>query len=290
MRGNDRHRILPNSLAKKILLFKELNFKELKEKIQKVTNLKLDGYREEYLFRRISYHFNKADVNSMEEYFQLLAQKKEFVNELLDCITVNLSYFFRDKHSFEFLQNEILPELISRYSHLRIWSMGCSIGAEIYSIALILDYLKALYKAELIATDTDQGALLQAIGGKYSPNDLKHLPDIYKKYFKKLEGERVVKPYEVDQDIKDSVTFLKHDLTSGLPLSGTRGMRRYHLLVCRNVMIYFSHEVKENLYQLFYEWLEPGGVLFIGANEIVIGPAKEKFKRIQSQFYRKPLY
>ncbi|MDX1920983.1 MAG: CheR family methyltransferase, partial [Candidatus Caenarcaniphilales bacterium] len=87
---------------------------------------------------------------------------------------------------------------------------------------------------------------------------------------------------------KEAVKFEKHDLTTCTPVMKKNIFRRYHLLICRNVMIYFSNDTKQKLYEFFYEWLEPGGILFIGANETIIGPARFKFQKINSQFYRKP--
>lgn len=285
----NRQRVLSPALAKKILHFREFDFAKIKDKLQRLIGFKLDGYREEYLIRRISYHFNRSFNDTLESYFKQLSDDKEFLDDLVDCLTVNLSYFFRDKTSFDYLQKEILVELLRRFNRIRVWSLGCSIGAEIYSIAMILHTMGALNRAELIGTDNDSGALIRAVKGHFNLNEMRNVSSFYKKFFTELppeEGQQ--KLFALNPLICEAVHFAKHDLTTCLPLEGIKSSRKFQLLVCRNVMIYFSKDMKEKLYDLFYEWLEPGGVLFVGANELVIGPAKNKFKMIQSQFYLKP--
>jgi len=259
----------------------------VKDRLQR-HGLLLNGYREEFLLRRISYHFNRSGIESTEEYFLRLSKDPQFLNDLIDSLTVNLSYFFRNKESFEFLKCDVFPHLFNKFKRVRIWSMGCSIGAEIYSVALILHAMNCLDKAELIATDSDQSVLLRAQTGKYCPTELKHFPKEYEKYLIKTdESFNRHKMVLLDPIIKNAVYFQRHDLTSLKPLT-KKGMRKFQLLICRNVMIYFSREIKESLYSLFYDWLEPGGILFIGANELLMGPAKNKFEAIRSQFYKKP--
>jgi chemotaxis protein methyltransferase CheR len=289
----NQHRTVSPSLAKKILHFREFDFRKIKDKLQVLIGVKLDGYREEYLIRRISYHFNKSFNDSLDGYFRQLSEDKEFLNELVDCLTVNLSYFFRDKTSFDYLQKEILSDLLKRFDNIRVWSMGCSVGAEIYSIAMILQTMNALNRSELIATDNDSGALIRAVKGQFTAGEMRNVTAYYKKFFSEIsqswEEEKAQKIYALNPLICQSVTFAKHDLTSCLPLGGRKSLKRFHLLVCRNVMIYFNKDIKEKLYEMFYEWLEPGGILFVGANELVTGPAKTKFKMIQNQFYIKPI-
>jgi len=282
---NEAH--TPRALARKITLFNQIDFNLVKNRLERHGVL-LNGYREEFLIRRVSYHFNRSDVESTEEYFLRLTKDPAFLNDLLDSLTVNLSYFFRDKESFEYLKKDIFPQLFHKFKKVRIWSMGCSIGAEIYSVALILHAMGLLDRSELIATDNDQGVLHRAQLGKYCPTELKNLPKEYDKYFLKTdENYNRQKMLLIDPSIKSNVYFQRHDLTSGKPLA-KKGLRKFQLLICRNVMIYFSKEAKENLYSQFYDWLEPGGILFIGANELLMGPVKYKFETLRSQFYRKP--
>jgi len=90
-----------------LLLGPNIDFKEIIEKVQKITNLKLDGYREEYLTRRIIYHLSKNKITNLNHYFEKLTKDKELLDSLIDCLTVNVSSFFRDKSSFDYLQKKI---------------------------------------------------------------------------------------------------------------------------------------------------------------------------------------
>lgn len=276
-------------VSKEIFAISEVDFTQLKDFLQKKFNIKLDGYRDEYIARRISYHFRKSRANNLEDYLEQLNTNELFIHDLLDVLTVNVSYFFRDFESFELLRTTFLPELLHRFPYIRAWSMGCSNGAEIYSIALILHSIGALNKADLLATDNDVGALKRALKGEFHQQDLKNLPEQYKGFFSKIDREGEQASFLLSSNIKKSVKFEKHDLTTCIPVTKKNIFRKYHFLICRNVMIYFSHDVKQRLYEAFYDWLEPGGILFIGANEMIIGPARSKFQKINSQFYRKPL-
>ncbi len=274
--------------SRSTFLFSEIEYCKVKNFLQKKYSLNLEGYRDEYLLRRVSYHCKKSQIRDFDQYFQQIAINEKLASELIDVITVNVSYFFRDVKSFEILKREVLPELISKFLHPRIWSIGCSVGAEIYSIALILHSLGMLNKCDLTASDTDDGALNKAQEGIFNTKELKNLPKEYKKYFSPNKTNKYLPTYTINQLFKQSVEYQKHDVTS-LEMIKTKGVaRRYHLIVCRNLMIYFSQEIKEKLYDAFFDWLEPGGILFIGANELLFGPAKKKFEPINSQFYRKP--
>ena len=267
-------------LARKISLFSEIDFKVIQRKVEKI-GIKLDAYREDYLARRISYHFNRSLVSNLNEYFDKLSSDEVFLFDLIDCINVNFSYFFRDFEKFEHLKQFILPLLMNAFQHrkLKVWSVGCSIGAEIFSISFILKSLNYLESANLVASDIDREALLRAKDGKYFLRELRSLPTEYLNYFTEC-GE---KEFSLDQSIKDAVKFYLHDISNLNSLNN----KKYHLLICRNVVIYFKKELKEKLYSAFYEWLEPGGILFIGANESILGESKNKFQSLGKQFYRK---
>lgn len=273
---------------KEIFAISGVDFAQLKEFLQRKFNVKLDGYRDEYILRRVSYHFRKSRAKDLNDYLSQLTDNELLIHDLLDVLTVNVSYFFRDNDSFELLRTTLMPELLNRFPSVRVWSMGCSMGAEIYSVALILHSMGALNKADLLATDNDVGALKRALKGEFHQQDLKTLPEQYKGFFTRIEKEGERAGFQISDQMKHSVKFEKHDLTTCTPVMKKNIFRKYHLLICRNVMIYFSHEIKEKLYEAFYNWLEPGGILFIGANEMIIGPARNKFEKINSQFYRKP--
>jgi chemotaxis protein methyltransferase CheR len=247
------------------------------------TDLQLAGYREEYLLRRIAYHFVKTNTLSIKEYIYRLAHEPVFLDELLDYLMINVSSFFRDPKSFTYLETEILPSVLEKLIRPRIWSAGCSIGTEIYSIALILNKLDLLEKTELVASDNDPQALSKGKSAIYTENEMKSLPQEYLQYFHKNSSGA----WEIQDNLRKAVNFLQHDLFSEQKLPGRFGIKSFDLLVCRNVTIYFSQDLKEKIYKLFTQCINPGGILFVGANEALCGPAEEAFKAIHKQFYQK---
>ncbi|MDX1921118.1 MAG: CheR family methyltransferase, partial [Candidatus Caenarcaniphilales bacterium] len=174
---------------KEVFAINEVDFGELKNFLLKNFSLKLDGYRDEYLLRRVSYHFRKSRAQSLNDYLERLTKEELLIHDLLDVLTVNVSYFFRDGESFDFLKKNILPELLHRFPYLRVWSMGCSIGAEIYSVALILHSMEALSRVDLLASDNDVGALKKAVKGEFHTKELRTLPDQFRSCFTKIERE-----------------------------------------------------------------------------------------------------
>ncbi|MFN5539125.1 MAG: CheR family methyltransferase [Candidatus Melainabacteria bacterium] len=283
---------LKGPLGGNFLLFRELDFQKLKEKIQKVNGIKLNGYRDDFLQRRLIYHFTKNKINGIDEYIDELSFNQILIKDLMDCLSINLSYFFRDQESFLLLKEKILPELFQKfheYDELVIWSLGCSVGAEILSVALTLNSMGLLDKAKLIALDNDSLILERAQKGLYFPQELKFLPNEYEHFFSPISDESSnQESMQIDPELVKRIQFIRHDLTLGLPRKGIMKEQSPHLIISRNVIIYFSRETKETLYETIWKNLLPSGVLFIGSNELISGPAKDKFKKIDNQFYLKP--
>jgi chemotaxis protein methyltransferase CheR len=271
------------SLSKKIQEFSKLNIEQIKS-LAKIAGIRCEDYREDYLMRRMAYHFNKSRAVSLEEYFHLLSVDSFLKHQLVDYLNVNTSCFFRDSASFDYLRSEVLPEMFTNFPKVNIWSMGCSIGAEIYSVALILSALKKLRRSELIASDIDIDAMNRAKRGEYFQNEIKNIPDEFRGYFNNYEDLKN-RTY-LSKEIIQEVEFFVYDLNSSSPLNDTLP-KKFHLLMCRNVMIYFSPEVKKTLYKKFHDLLEPKGILFIGESEIITNPRHLGFEQINKHFYRK---
>ena len=196
----------------------------------------------------------------------------------LSYLTINTSEFFRDQVVFATLKKEIFPELLKKYGNgLKIWSAGCSIGAEPYTLAIILDTLKALYRAQIIGTDIDKKALQEAKKGIYSGKYLDKMPqDLIQRYFFK-EGE----VYRIKPEIQSSIIFKHHNLLRDSPLYGC------HLILCRNVFIYFKPETQDFFLQRFAAALKAGGYLVIGSAEYISNPQKYMLKKRFNTIYQK---
>jgi len=177
------------------------------------------------------------------------------------------------------LGHKILPMLLKTRSPLKIWSAGCAHGAEPYSIAMLLAEMTAPWQRHyILATDVDQTALeLAQAGGPYSVEEVRTItPYFLAKYFKQTaEG------YMVSDRLRSMVDFRVHDLLSD-PFDSD-----FDLIVCRNVVIYFTDSAKDSLYQRFYDALRPGGIFFVGGTEIISRSREIGFANIAISFYQR---
>ena len=160
---------------------------------------------------------------------------------------------------------------------LKLWSAGCSIGAEAYTLAMLMSEAAPLQSYSLLATDLDRGALEKARArGPYAEEDILNLhPAQRRKYLTPAA------PYYVSESLQKRIRFEEQDLLLDQFETG------FDLIICRNVVIYFTAEAKDALYARFCAALRPGGILFLGGTEIMSGPAKYGFQNFGISFYRK---
>ena len=191
-----------------------------------------------------------------------------------------MSEFFRTPDKFGKLETDVIPDLLKRSPTLNIWSAGCSIGAEVYSLTMILKDLTPGKKHRLLATDLDIEIIAKAKKGVYSDNELKALdPKRKDKYFTKTSDGK----YAIKDEIKQCVEFKRHNLLKDPFEKG------FDLILCRNVVIYFTEEAKDKLYRNFFASLKPGGILFVGATEAILNARNMGYVNYQPFFYQKPL-
>lgn len=200
---------------------------------------------------------------------------KEFINYM----TINVTEFFRTPEKFLDLETKVLPEILAKSSKLNIWSAGCSVGAEPYSLAMILKDMTPTVKHRILATDLDAEMLGKAKGGVYTSAEFKNISNNRaSKYFKEINGT-----YAIDGEIKSCIEFKQHNLLLDKFETG------FDLILCRNVVIYFTEEAKDVLYRRFLKSLKPGGVMFVGGTEAILNFRDIGFTSYLPFFYRKPL-
>lgn len=248
-----------------------------KQWVRKEFGLDLSAYKANQLHRRILSLMSRVGVNSIDEYINLLKKDSSQRQRFLDFITINVTEFFRNPEIFEELKAKIEKELISNSRSLKIWSAACSIGAEPYSIAMILDNLTHRANHKIIATDIDSTILTKAKVGKYTYNEIKNVKKEYMDKHFKIEGDK----YIINSKIKSMVSFKKHDLILDKYDSG------FDLIVCRNVVIYFNQDVKDDIYKKFSSSLKKGGLLFVGATESIYNYRDYGFEKASTFIYRK---
>ncbi|MCY6353949.1 CheR family methyltransferase [Clostridium sp. ZS2-4] len=245
--------------------------------VLKEFKIDLSAYKSNQLHRRILSLMSRVGVSTVDEYVNLLKKDESQKLKFLDFITINVTEFFRNPEIFEELRNKIENELLPKEKNLKIWSAACSIGAEPYSIAMILENLKVKGRHSILATDIDNNILQRAKKGEYVSSEIKNVKDEYlQKYFKQINDK-----YIIDPKIKSMVTFKRHDLILDNYEKG------FDLIVCRNVVIYFNQDVKNQIYKKFSASLKQGGLLFVGATESIYNYKDYGFEKASTFIYKK---
>ncbi|MBB6452206.1 chemotaxis protein methyltransferase CheR [Salirhabdus euzebyi] len=254
------------------------DYQEFVELIKRKTGLDLFQYKEKQMKRRLTSLCQKRDCDNFVQYFHLIIKEKEYFNEFLDRITINVSEFYRNGKRWEVLEKKILPKLLRENRNVKIWSAACSTGEEPYTIAMLLHPYINLNQVNILATDLDENALQAAKRGIYLEKSLKEVPSqIKQKHFSSKDGNF----FSVDESLKKCITFKKHNLLKD-PYE-----EKFDLIVCRNVLIYFTEEAKEIVYRQFSQSLKPGGVLFVGSTEQIFNPKQYGLETVDTFFYQK---
>ena len=254
-------------------------YEEFKKDVYGLTNINLDMYKERQMKRRIESLVARKGFDGFESFFKGMKQDDVLLRTFVSYLTINVSQFYRNPNQWENFENEIIPYLRSHYGdRLTIWSAACSTGDEPYTIAMILSKYVSLDKIQIIATDIDDDVLAFAKAGVYPEKSLVDLPKEYlNKHFTKVDNTR----YKIDEKIQKCVSFKKHNLLEDKYFGGV------HLIVCRNVVIYFTEEAKDEIYKKFCASLVKGGSLFIGSTEQIMNYKEIGFTRNKSFFFEK---
>ncbi len=227
---------------------------------------------------RLVKRMGELGIKSYRDYFYHVkydTSLKEF-NTLMDLVTTNETSFFRNEPQLISFADEVLPKLIAEKREnratrsLKVWSAGCSTGEEPYTLAMLISEKVASlagWNTEIIASDISEEVLGKARKGEYSGLTLRNVsPDILRRYYDQ-DGDN----YRVKASVKSMVRFCHMNLNDPRQLSTQSG---FDIIFCRNVMIYFSDEVKKELVRGFYNALRPGGYFYIGHAETLHGISK----------------
>lgn len=247
------------------------------EGIKRKTGIDLSLYKEAQMKRRLTSLYEKKGFRNFVQFLHALEKNRDLMNEFLDRMTINVSEFYRNAKRWEVLQTKIFPMLLDRNRRLKIWSAACSTGEEPYTIAMVLSNYLPLSQINVFATDIDENVIQKAKLGLYPERSLAEVPSNMKSKYFINEA-----PYfKIKDEVKRTVTYKKHNLLNDSYDSN------YDLIVCRNVMIYFTEEAKDQIYHNFSKSLRTGGILFVGSTEQIFNPAKYNFEVEDTFFYRK---
>lgn len=265
----------------------EKEFTQLASFIKVNYGIYLKDEKQTLLTGRLSHVLEEKKFASFAEYFAYLVGDKtgEAVVTLIDKITTNHTFFMREVEHFNFFKEKVLPQLASasQDKDLRIWSAGCSSGEEPYTLAMLIDEFfgakKLGWNTKILATDISSKVLDLAVKGIYSNEGIAMIPAYWKlRYFEKLSNDKSV----LIPKIRNEVIYRKFNL-----MNKTFPFRKkFHVIFCRNVMIYFDNKTKMDLVKRFYDFMEPGGYLFIGHSE-TLNRNETDYRCILPAVYRK---
>jgi chemotaxis protein methyltransferase CheR len=254
-----------------------MDYEGFKVEIYKLTDINLSYYKEKQMKRRIDSLIKKNGYELYNDYVKALKVNATLYNEFINYLTINVSEFYRNPDQWDVLQKDIFPMLLKKTKNLKIWSAACSTGDEPYTHVMVLNNFIPLEDIKIIASDIDKEALRKAKAGLYSEKSLEKLPKQYlTKYFNK-NGDI----YTIKDEVKNRVEFMQHNmLKDQFPSS-------CDLIVCRNVLIYFTEEAKSQIYIQFNKSLKSEGILFVGSTEQIIMANRYSFSPLKTFFYFK---
>ena len=257
----------------------DLAYAHFQRTVQRLVGVDLASYRQGQMRRRLDALVQRVGAHGYAEYSRMLERDPARVQQFRDYFTINVTEFFRDPDRFRFLETKVLPELLATRSGLKIWSAACSNGSEPYSVAILLRELAPLLPHRVLATDVDVTIVERARrADTYIQAELKNVSPtrLQKAFTQSPEGTFAVRP-----EIRKLVNIRLHNLLTPPPTQG------FDLILCRNVVIYFTDEAKAALYDHLVNSLRPGGVLFVGGTEMIASAHHLGLTSIGPSFYRK---
>ncbi|KUJ74856.1 chemotaxis protein CheR [Thiomicrospira sp. XS5] len=266
--------------------FTEKDFLRVKKVVYDFAGIDLNDSKKNLVYNRLAKRIRFLDMNSFSAYLDYVEEQgeAEFVH-LINAITTNLTFFFRENHHFEYLANQVIPMLLEKNKaskKIRIWSAGCSTGEEPYSIAIVLkEAVPSGWDARVLATDLDTNVVQTGQTGVYKIDRLKGVSDERKKrWFLKGSGAREgyvrVKP-----ELQQIIDFGQINLMNEWPIRDA-----VDVIFCRNVVIYFDKETQARLFDRYANLLPDNGHLFIGHSESLYKVC-DRFELLGQTIYRK---
>lgn len=256
----------------------DLDFIQFMKKLNDKTNIDLTQYKEAQMKRRLTTLRTKNGYSTFVSYWDALCKDSRLMDEFLDRMTINVSEFWRNPNRWEVLEKKFFPEMLrANGGRLKVWSAACSTGEEPYTLAMILAKLGG-ERSTILATDIDQIVLRKAEIGNYIDRAIRDVPASYQSQYFTKNGDGT---FDIALSLKKMIKFQQGNLLHDRFDSG------FDLIVCRNVMIYFTDEAKSVLYTKFAQALKPGGLLFVGSTEQIFTPNQHDLETAETFFYRR---
>ncbi len=266
----------------------EKEYESIRDYIHKNYGINLGPEKKTLVYSRLRTVLEEKGLENFTEYFNYLKNDKtgQAAVQFIDKMTTNHTFFMREVDHFDYFRDKVLPYIEQTHSatkDLRLWCAACSSGEEPYTLQMIIqDYFKNKpgWNTDILATDISTNVLSKAVRGVYSNESISTLPaEWQKKYFKKLDGGNS----QVIDEIRKKVIFRKFNLMD----SNHVFKKPFQVIFCRNVMIYFDAETREEVVKRFYSYTESGGYLFVGHSES-LNNTQSGYKYVMAATYCKP--
>ncbi|MDQ7074843.1 MAG: protein-glutamate O-methyltransferase CheR [Gammaproteobacteria bacterium] len=285
--------MLAASVAERDGTISDVEFERFRDFFYRKTGIRFENNKRYFVDKRLLERMQQTGHESFRSYFTFMRfqASRDELQELINSMTVNETYFFREEYQFKCMVDELLNEVVRHKSpgeSIRIWSLPSSSGEEPYSIALyLLEHWPLLAKVdvEICSSDIDSKILQSCRKGIYSQRSVKQLPKaLLKRHFKPLPGDR----FQIDRELRESIQFTQANLNDA---SQMRRYRNFDLIFCRNLLIYFDDASRRQAAELFYDALNPGGFIFLGHSESMsrISSLFSVRKFSKALAYQKPL-
>jgi len=269
---------------------RENEFDFIRGLVYEHSRINLGPDKRELVSARLGKRLRATNLTSVSDYCQLLKTRNdgEELAHLIDAISTNHTFFFREIAHFDFLSKTVIPEMSvrarqERWSQFNVWSAACSSGEEPYSIAMTLDEnLGDKWPWRVECTDISNRILDKACSGIYREETVNKLePARIRKYFQRGHGPQAGN-YRVKPSLQRGLNFQQLNLLEGRPPFKDL----FHVIFCRNVMIYFDRATQEELVQKLTQQIVPGGYLFVGHSESLTG-IKHSLQTVRPAIYRR---
>jgi chemotaxis protein methyltransferase CheR len=245
--------------------------------IKRRTGVDLTLYKEGQMKRRLTNLKDRRGFAKFVDFYSAMERNPALLDEMLEHMTINVSEFYRNAGRWNVLEKLVIPDILRGNGRIKCWSAACSTGEEPYSLVLMLTAFLNLKDIQVAATDIDQSVIEKAKIGSYQAESVREVPKPYlNQYFTLRDGR-----YSVSEEIKRCVRFKRHNLLAD-PYESN-----FDLIICRNVLIYFTDEAKDVLFGKFSKSLRKGGYLFIGGSEQIVQPQRYELEPVDTFFYRK---
>ena len=233
------------------------------------------NYSKAHIRRRVLHRLGTSTLSSVSQLQDQILRSRDFFNEFLDDLSINVTEMFRDPEFYKSLREKIIPKL-KTYAYFKIWHAGCSTGEEVYSLSILLKEEGLLDRCQVYATDFNRKVLEIAKEGVYQKSDIEQ----YEKNYSIAGGNKKLSNYYksrygsviFDKDLSGKIVFADHNLVTDTVFADV------NLILCRNVLIYFEKNLQDQVLGLFYDSLVPSGILCLGTKESI------KFTRYEKLF------